>query len=130
MNIRINVLFHVPVPCLLALIVTQYWLMLFLILPLFQTEVTTVICGHKELQKIIDISGQLDTVKRVICMDDEIPSTASFVEQSKGWAITSFADVERLGRENPLDADLPLSADIAVIMYTSGSTGMPKVRSI
>jgi long-subunit acyl-CoA synthetase (AMP-forming) len=118
MNIRINVLFHVPVPCLLALIVTQYWLMLFLILPLFQTEVTTV------------ISGQLDTVKRVICMDDEIPSTASFVEQSKGWAITSFADVERLGRDNPLDADLPLSADIAVIMYTSGSTGMPKVRSI
>ncbi|XP_059463006.1 long chain acyl-CoA synthetase 9, chloroplastic [Corylus avellana] len=91
-----------------------------------ETEVTTVICGHNELEKIIDISGQLDTVKRVICMDDEIPSTASFVEQSRGWAITSFVDVERLGGENPLSADLPLSADIAVIMYTSGSTGMPK----
>lgn len=89
-----------------------------------------MICGHKELKKIIEISGQLDTVKRVICMDDEIPSNASYVEQSKSWEITSFADVEILGRQNPLDADLPLSADIAVIMYTSGSTGLPKVRSI
>lgn len=91
-----------------------------------ETEVATVICGHKELKKIIEISGQLDTVKRVICMDDEIPSNASYVEQSKSWKITSFADVEILGRQNPLDADLPLSADIAVIMYTSGSTGLPK----
>ncbi|XWS23746.1 hypothetical protein CRYUN_Cryun28dG0041600 [Craigia yunnanensis] len=86
-----------------------------------QTEVTTVICGNKELKKLVNISGQLDTVKRVICMDDEIPTSAS-----GRWIITSFADVERVGRENPVDADLPLKADVAVIMYTSGSTGLPK----
>ncbi|KAM7511075.1 hypothetical protein LguiB_009950 [Lonicera macranthoides] len=91
-----------------------------------ETEVTTVICGNKELKKLLDISGQLDTVKRVICMDDAIPSNASLIEGSSSWTITSFSDVERFGRENPVDADLPLPADIAVIMYTSGSTGMPK----
>ncbi|GFS40099.1 long chain acyl-CoA synthetase 9 [Actinidia rufa] len=31
-----------------------------------ETEVTTVICGHKELKKLLDISGQLDTVKHII----------------------------------------------------------------
>uniref|UniRef100_A0A7N0U9E6 AMP-dependent synthetase/ligase domain-containing protein n=1 Tax=Kalanchoe fedtschenkoi TaxID=63787 RepID=A0A7N0U9E6_KALFE len=90
-----------------------------------ETEVTTVICGRKELLKLAAISGQLDTVVRIICMDDDIPSNIS-MEGSSSWTVNSFADVEKLGRANPLDADLPLAADIAVIMYTSGSTGMPK----
>ncbi|KAL9664907.1 hypothetical protein QQ045_020316 [Rhodiola kirilowii] len=90
-----------------------------------ETEVTTVICGKKELAKLAAISGQLNTVKRIICMDDDVPSNIS-AEGSSGWTITSFADVEKLGRANSVDADLPLAADIAVIMYTSGSTGMPK----
>ncbi|KAL3641264.1 Long chain acyl-CoA synthetase 9, chloroplastic [Castilleja foliolosa] len=91
-----------------------------------ETEVTTVICGYKELKKIANVSGQLDSVKRIICMDDEFQSDDSLVSINTKWTITSFSDVEKLGRENPVDPDLPLKADVAVIMYTSGSTGMPK----
>lgn len=71
----------------------------------------------------MDIGQQLETVKRVICMDDEFPS-----DVNSNWTATSFADVQKLGIENPVDANFPLSADVAVIMYTSGSTGLPKVR--
>lgn len=88
-----------------------------------QTEVTTVICGNKELKKLMDIGQQLETVKRVICMDDEFPS-----DVNSNWKATSFAAVQKLGSENPVDPEFPLSADVAVIMYTSGSTGLPKVR--
>lgn len=87
-----------------------------------------MICGRKELKSLVHISGQLDFVKRVICIDNDVPSDASSAQH--GWTITSFSDVEKLGRENPVAADLPLSADVAVIMYTSGSTGLPKVKSI
>ncbi|KAK2443842.1 Long chain acyl-CoA synthetase 9, chloroplastic [Trifolium repens] len=89
-----------------------------------ETEVATVICGRKELKSLVNIAGQLDSVKRVICIDNDVPSDASSAQH--GWTITTFSDVEKLGRENPIEADLPLSADVAVIMYTSGSTGLPK----
>ncbi|XP_020110307.1 long chain acyl-CoA synthetase 9, chloroplastic-like [Ananas comosus] len=92
-----------------------------------ETEVTTVICGPKELKKLIAISGQLDTVKSVIYMNEEgVSSDVSSAEKNTNWKIVQFEEVVELGKENPADADLPASADIAVIMYTSGSTGVPK----
>ncbi|KAM0939926.1 putative long-chain-fatty-acid--CoA ligase [Dioscorea sansibarensis] len=82
-----------------------------------ETEVSTVICGYKELKILVDLSGQLGTIKHVIYINNEgIPIET---EKNTKWTIASFAEVEKLRRTNPFDPDLPTSADIAVIMYTS-----------
>jgi long-chain acyl-CoA synthetase len=40
--------------------------------------------------------------------------------------VISFKDLEKLGRENPVDPVPPAPEDLCCIMYTSGSTGTPK----
>ncbi|KAJ7515066.1 hypothetical protein O6H91_23G069800 [Diphasiastrum complanatum] len=92
-----------------------------------ETEVTTVVCDRKQLKKLVDLSRQLETVKRIVYMDDEtIKSEPVLSGSSSSWAVLPFSEVKSLGRENPVDPDLPAANDVAVIMYTSGSTGVPK----
>lgn len=77
---------------------------------------------------MIDISGQLDTVKRVVYINEEgISAEVSLAQNCTSWIVESFEEVIRLGAEAPVEANMPLPSDVAVIMYTSGSTGLPKV---
>jgi len=96
----------------------------------WQTEVTTVVCDRKQLKKLVDLSRNLDTVKRVVYMEDDGNNLEpSLSGSSSKWTVASFSHVQSLGRQLPANPDMPLAADIAVIMYTSGSTGLPKVKS-
>ena len=76
------------------------------------------------------MSDQFETVKHVVYMDEVGDnSQPSLSGSSSNWAVESFSNLEKLGQQNPVPANLPKPDDIAVIMYTSGSTGMPKVIS-
>lgn len=93
-----------------------------------QTQVSTLICDSKLLKKVSSIISNLETVKRIVYIgDDGISSEAEFSAGGGSLSVSSFADIEKLGKENPTQPRYPLSDDIAVIMYTSGSTGLPKV---
>ncbi|CAI5479704.1 unnamed protein product [Closterium sp. Yama58-4] len=105
-----------------------------------ETEVTTVVCDHKQLEKLEEASlkGELKTVKRVIMMPEPRPlseagkgpteaeAKVATGQLAPGVTLLSFADVEKSGVESPVTPELPQPSDLAVIMYTSGSTGLPK----
>lgn len=95
-----------------------------LIHSLNETQVSTVICDAKQVKKLSAVSSSLKTVKNVIYFED--PATSDIPTKISDWAVISFTDVEKAGKSNPIPSRQPIKKDIAVIMYTSGSTGMPK----
>ncbi|KAK3132467.1 hypothetical protein QOZ80_6AG0522210 [Eleusine coracana subsp. coracana] len=90
-----------------------------------ETQVLTLICDSKQLKKLPAISSLLQSVKHIIYIEDE-PVEAETLKQINHWTTLSFSEVEELGKASHIDARLPSSSDTAVIMYTSGSTGLPK----
>ena len=91
-----------------------------------QTSATTLICDSKQLKKLAAISTSLKTIENVIYFEDD-ESDTEFTKSIGNWTVASFSEVERLGQTSPVPANLPSKNGIAVIMYTSGSTGLPKV---
>lgn len=83
-----------------------------------------MICDSKQLKKLTAITSSLETLENVIYFDDDDAGVPDNMGKLK---VVSFSEVERLGKASPVPANLPSKNGIAVIMYTSGSTGLPKV---
>lgn len=95
-----------------------------------QTQISTLICDSKQLKKLASINSRIETVKNVIYFDnDGAASDSGTPGEMSNWTVSPFSEVEKLGKENPIQPRLPSKTDIAVVMYTSGSTGLPKVCS-
>ncbi|KAF8414278.1 hypothetical protein HHK36_002279 [Tetracentron sinense] len=98
-----------------------------LIHSLNETQVSTLICDFKQLKKLAALSSSLETIKHVIYFEeDETTIDSGISSNMSNWTVSSFLEVEKLGKESPIHPRLPSKTDIAVIMYTSGSAGLPK----
>ncbi|PON87982.1 Propionate-CoA ligase [Trema orientale] len=92
-----------------------------------ETSTSTLICDSKQLKKLAAISTSLTTIQNVIYFEEEGSSNdPGFSESMNNWKVASFSEVERLGKASPVPPSLPSKNGVAVVMYTSGSTGLPK----
>uniref|UniRef100_A0A6I8NDC5 long-chain-fatty-acid--CoA ligase n=1 Tax=Ornithorhynchus anatinus TaxID=9258 RepID=A0A6I8NDC5_ORNAN len=92
-----------------------------------ETEVTNIITSKELLQtKLKEIVTQIPRLRHIITVDSKPPTWSEF---PKGVIVHTMAAVQALGAKGDVGEKFhskPVPSDIAVIMYTSGSTGLPK----
>ncbi|XP_010532962.1 PREDICTED: long chain acyl-CoA synthetase 8 [Tarenaya hassleriana] len=98
-----------------------------LIYSLNETQVSTLICDSKQLKKLSPISSSLKNIQNIIYIEEDgVDIDPDELKSLNKWNVSSFSEVEKLGEKNPVPPSLPTKNGIAVIVYTSGSTGLPK----
>eukprot|EP00054_Salpingoeca_dolichothecata_P011451 m.63565 g.63565 ORF g.63565 m.63565 type:complete len:712 (-) comp19472_c0_seq1:101-2236(-) len=92
-----------------------------------ETEVTHVITQGPLVKKVTALvdQGKLPAVKCVVYFD-EVPEADKDAVDKATIQVVSLAKVEKLGETANHKPQRPTADDLAVIMYTSGSTGLPK----
>lgn len=90
-----------------------------------QTEMEIIIASADKASIILNMKSTLPTVKTVVVMG-EVDQDLLAEGKELNVHVVSWTDVERSGREKPVQAIHPTAEDVATICYTSGTTGTPK----
>ncbi|RVX08187.1 Long chain acyl-CoA synthetase 8 [Vitis vinifera] len=100
-----------------------------LIHSLNETQISTLICDSKQLKKLASISSRLEMIKNVIYFDNAA-SDSGFSGDMSNWTVSTFSEVEKLGKENPVHPRLPsrltlllscIQAAVPGVMMTHGN---------
>lgn len=90
-----------------------------------ETEVSTVITTHDLLPKFKNILANTPRVTTIIYMEDQLKTTDT-TGFKEGIRIVAYNAVLKMGANSKIESVPPSPSDTAIIMYTSGSTGVPK----
>ncbi|KAK0181964.1 hypothetical protein PV327_000141 [Microctonus hyperodae] len=90
-----------------------------------ETEVDTVITSHELLPKFKRLLSMAVQIKNIIYMEDQLVSTDT-TGFKEGVKFYPFSDIIKKGNLSNAELVSPATDNIAIIMYTSGSTGVPK----
>eukprot|EP01123_Difflugia_compressa_P009308 TRINITY_DN3047_c0_g1_i1.p1 TRINITY_DN3047_c0_g1~~TRINITY_DN3047_c0_g1_i1.p1 ORF type:complete len:432 (-),score=75.11 TRINITY_DN3047_c0_g1_i1:895-2190(-) len=89
-------------------------------------EISTIVTNAALVKGLEAVLGKVSSLKCIIYTDTITDQQKQkFID--RGIQLIKFEDVEKIGSENPIPPNpAPDSSSLAVIMYTSGTTGNPK----
>lgn len=90
-----------------------------------ETDVSTVITTYELLPKFKKILAKTPKVDTIIYMEDQL-KTVDKEGYKTGIKIYGYKEIVQMGAESNVEMVPPAPSDTAIIMYTSGSTGVPK----
>ncbi|XP_017492543.1 PREDICTED: long-chain-fatty-acid--CoA ligase 1-like [Rhagoletis zephyria] len=85
-----------------------------------------IVTDSNERAKQLMSIGRTQSLHSIIITSENIHQETLSYASSKGLQLYPFTEVERLGSMNPSPVKLPKPTDLAVINFTSGTTGLPK----
>lgn len=89
-----------------------------------QTEIKTLVTSHDLMPKLRNILHLMPKVEKIVFFEDQLNETN--VEGFEGVKVYAYRDIIARGRESSFGDVSPNKHDLAILMYTSGSTGNPK----
>ena len=95
-----------------------------------QSQVTTIVIEIKALKKIYELAQRNKTykLKNLLVIDKEDDEDTAKKLEMLGFVLYRWEDIVQIGKEKGSNINLkkPEPDDIAIINYTSGTTGLPK----
>lgn len=98
-------------------------------------EIKLAVVSKQKLKQVINVLSKCPTLKTIVQMDydarygnevDKVDEADAKQAEQHGAKLVGFTDVLKLGEKSSLSVEEATSDDLAYIMYTSGTTGVPK----
>ncbi|CAG8826562.1 34136_t:CDS:2, partial [Gigaspora margarita] len=96
---------------------------------LAHTEASIVIVVKSHVQYLLNLSGKLPALKAIIILESLYDPACKFLQSEasqKNILLYDFSQIEKFGQQHFRESVSVHSDDLFIIMYTSGTTGLPK----